>query len=306
MQRDNSNSQPFVLGGRKWQELAQNIIDLHVHASPCIYDRRDDELGMSKEARSLGYRGILFKCHHTLNADRAFLIRKAVPGMEIHGGLVLSHFVGGLNPSAVEAAIISGAKEVWMPVFDSAYHIKRFGSPGIPAFKPVRSVRRVNRQDQPLKGISILDKYGEIVPEVSEILGMIADADIILATGHLSLEEIFPLIEAAKKAAVKKILVTHAEHAVTGWSVQDQLTMANKGAIIEHCYATANLDKVAKALNTVGPARCVMVTDGGSTFLPHPLDMMRLFIESMLRRGLTENDIEIMTKRNPSALLGLT
>lgn len=45
---------------------------------------------------------------------------------------------------------------------------------------------------------------------------MIAEADIILGTGHLPVNEIFVLIDVAKERGVKKILETHAEHIATG------------------------------------------------------------------------------------------
>jgi hypothetical protein len=292
----------------KWyKDLAQGMFDLHIHASPCIYQRVGDELAISRQAQELGYAGILFKCHHTLNADRAFLVRKMLPGMEIYGGLVLGHYVGGLNPDAVESALFSGAKQIWMPVFHSAHHINRFGYAGIPGLNPVVQVKRnVTQSEKKQKGISILNESGEVLPEVREIIDMVADADIILSTGHISLKEIFPLIESAKRAGVRKMLVTHAEHVSTGWSVEDQVKMANMGAMIEHCYATANFDLVAKALLAIGSDKCIMVTDGGSTAHPPPLEAMKIFVEAMLKRGLTEKDIEVMTKQNPSRLLGLT
>jgi hypothetical protein len=285
------------------KDFCHDLIDLHVHASPCIYERIGNELDISERARGLGYRAILFKCHHTLNADRAFLIRKTLPGFEVHGGFVLNYFVGGINPEAVEAAIMSGAKEVWMPVFHSDHRIKKFGHPGLPNLRPVKEVTRHNKV---WKGISILNSAGEIIPELREILCMIADEDIILGTGHLGLEEIFPLIDAAKREGVKKVLITHPEHILTGWPIEDQVRMADMGAVIEHCYVTANLDRVANSIIAVGPKRCVMATDGGTMKLPPPTEIMKTFAEEMLMRGITEKDIETMTKTNPTRLLSLT
>lgn len=73
--------------------------------------------------------------------------------------------------------------------------------------------------------------------------------------------------------------------------------MADMGAMIEHSYATANLDLVAKALQKIGSEKCVMVTDAGRPHHPSPFESMKIFVEEMLDRGLTKKDIEIMTKK---------
>lgn len=297
------------------EELLNGAIDLHVHASPSLFERMFDELELARQARDIGYRAILFKCHYVVNADRMQLIRKVLPGIEVFGGVVLNYPVGGLNPEAVDAAIRFGAKEVWMPTIHAAHHIQVEGAPTYPHMKAIKELKRRPKE---LKGISILTREGEVLEEVYEILEMIADADIVLGTSHLSLEEIYALIEAAKSTGVKKILVTHPELEDTLWPIEDQIKMADMGAIIEHCFNTCmpgenrsapharGAEFVSKAIKEVGANRCVMSSDLGQPYNTHPIEGFRQFMRLMIHFGIGKREIDIMTKVNPSKLLGLS
>ncbi|MEE8322024.1 MAG: DUF6282 family protein, partial [Candidatus Bathyarchaeia archaeon] len=214
------------------QDLLRGVIDLHIHTMPSVFDRPFDALTLSRQGRAVGYRAILFKCHHAINADCMYIVRKTIPGIEAFGGVVLNYAVGGFNPAAVDAAIGLGAKEIWMPTMNAANHDKVFGKPEYLWHKRVIESKRTH---VPAKGLTILAD-GEVIKEIHEILGLIADADIVLGTGHISLEEVFALIKAAKDEGVKKILVTHPEWEATTWSIEDQMKMAEMGAVMEHCF----------------------------------------------------------------------
>jgi len=291
------------------QELLSGVVELHVHSMPDVFTRPYDQLTLARQARDAGYRAILFKSHSAINADCASLVGQTVRGLGVFGGVVLNRPVGGLNPHAVEAAIRFGAKEIWMPTMHAAHHIDVFGVPTYPWHTPTVETGLKGR---PLEGITILTAEGEIKPEVHEILGLAADADIIVGTGHLSLREVVPLIDAARRQGITKILVTHPEWEATRWSVDDQVTMAEKGAVLEHCInalmpfrAASDPTLMVEAIRRVGAARCVMATDYGQYRNPHPIEGMRHFIHLMMELGITRTEIDVMTKANPSKLLGL-
>lgn len=291
--------------------LLRGVIDMHVHLSPCLFERPFDEMDMARQARDVGYRAVLFKCHFTGNADRVQFIRKVIPGIGVFGSVVLNHFVGGLNPRAVEAAIGFGAKEVWMPTLHAANHIKAIGSPTLTTHKMIGSFSK--KAPKEVKGITIFGHGRDLLPEVHEVLDLIGDADIILGTGHLSLEENYALAEAARDHGVKKVLVTHPEWKGTLFPIEDQVKLADMGAIIEHDFLpsmpyTSRYDPklMAEAIKEVGATRCIMATDMGQLWSPHPIEGMRQFIHTMLSCGVSENEISIMTKDNPAVLLGLT
>jgi hypothetical protein len=107
---------------------AQGAIDFHVHSEPDVFGRSMDDIDVAVLAKRKGMRGLVLKNHVTMTADRAVLIMKMVPGIEIFGGIVLNNAVGGINPAAVEwMHRMSGGrgKVVWLPTFDADMHIKR-------------------------------------------------------------------------------------------------------------------------------------------------------------------------------------
>ena len=50
---------------------------------------------------------------------------------------------------------------------------------------------------------------GKVVPEMNDVFQLVKDYDAVLGTAHVSPEECFVVVEAARKAGVKKIVVTH-------------------------------------------------------------------------------------------------
>ena len=114
------------------RELIRGVIDMHLHAAPCLFDRPFDEIEIATEARDAGYRGLVLKSIFSMNADRVELVRKVVPGIELFGSIVFNHTVGGLNPSAMRAAIGFGAKVAWLPTVHAQRHVEFFGMPTYP------------------------------------------------------------------------------------------------------------------------------------------------------------------------------
>ena len=82
---------------------AQGTIDFHVHSDPDVFGRSMDDIDVAVLAKRKGMRALVLKNHVTMTADRAMLVMKTVPGIEIFGGIVLNNAVGGINPAAVES-----------------------------------------------------------------------------------------------------------------------------------------------------------------------------------------------------------
>ena len=268
---------------------------MHVHALPDIVPRILDAIELVAEAEKLDMKAVLLKCHHTHTANLTWLIERVRSSRtKVFGGLVLNTSCGGLNPAAVEVAIKLGAKIIWMPTVSAAYHVGSFGG-------------------DPSTGIRVVDTRGKIVPDVNSIVEKIAEANIILATGHISPEETVALVERAKDQGVEKVIVSHAEQIVK-IPIDVQKDLANEGAYIEHCWfsTTPNAGKfqvdsneIYRQIVEVGPKSCVLTSDGGQKGIPMPAEGFKIFIKTMLDYGLTQEEIDIMTKKNPTRLLGL-
>src|SRR3954447_12529903 len=99
--------------------LLRGAIDTHVHTSPDVVGRKIDDLSLARRCRELGLGGFLMKSHYTSTAERASVVRAAVPGVEVLGSLTLNRAVGGMNAVAVEIAAREGARIVWFPTVSS-------------------------------------------------------------------------------------------------------------------------------------------------------------------------------------------
>lgn len=284
--------------------LLKGTVEMHVHLRPDIVPRLLTEREMVTAAMAAGYSGVLLKNAAMCNVTSAVSLDRDFPEIRVFGGIVLNRWVGGLNSDAVASALILGGKMIWMPTYHSWTHLKVQGKP-LPNSAP-KGLSGV--EGTPIR---VLDE-GELLPEVTEILDLIAKSDAILGTGHLSFDEIKPLVTMAKERHVDKILITHAEWNPPGLSIQEQRWLVDEGASIEHsftpcmpCYMRINPDKIAEAVRAVGSENCVMSTDFGQLFNPHPIEGMRMFIQTMLRSGLTRKEVVAMTIETPSTLLGI-
>src|SRR3954462_2138696 len=101
------------------RELVRGAIDTHVHISPDVVGRKIDDLSLAQRCLELGLGGFLLKSHYTSTAERASVVRAAVPGVEVLGAITLNRAVGGMNAVAVEIAAREGARTVWLPTVDS-------------------------------------------------------------------------------------------------------------------------------------------------------------------------------------------
>ena len=101
------------------RELVRGAYDLHVHVEPDLAQRRIDDLGLARRFAELGLAGFVLKSHYVPTAERAAVVRAAVPGVDALGAITLNAGVGGLNAQAVEIAARGGARIVWLPTVDS-------------------------------------------------------------------------------------------------------------------------------------------------------------------------------------------
>ncbi len=267
----------------------EGVIDLHVHGGPDVRPRKLSGLELARAARAAGMRGFLFKNHHVSTVVAAGILREAVPGLEVFGGLALNASVGGLNPAAVEAALKMGAAEIWMPTLDAA-HERAF-------------------RGQPRSGITVLDERGRLLNPVQEILRLIAGSQCILGLGHLSLPEMLAVLQAGRESGIKKFLVNHPEINFLNIPPAAQKELAGPGVYFERCYVRANSavdwDGLARAIREVGVETTVLATDLGQPDNPDPVAGMREMLQQLTARGLTRREVETMACHNPARLLGL-
>jgi hypothetical protein len=284
---------------------ALGAIDFHVHSEPDVFGRSMDDIDVAVLALRKGMRGLVLKNHVTSTADRAALVMKVVPGIEVFGGIVLNKAVGGVNPAAVEwMHRMSGGrgKVVWLPTFDADMHVKTMVA-----------------KDR--SGI-VVAPNGVVTPELEEVLKIIARENLVLATGHVHAEEVLAVVKRARELGVRNIIVTHGLTNVPGLSLAQAKEVARMGAYIEICHlqtmtgpaaqydwmkhwTQVSVKDVATAVKEIGADHIVLSTDlGQQGMMTHP-DGMEQLVMQVRAQGVSQPDIDLMVKKNPARLLGL-
>ncbi|MBO1305725.1 hypothetical protein JZO70_06125 [Enterococcus sp. 669A] len=290
--------------------ILKGAYDLHVHSGPDIMPRKFDDLEMAERIKESGMAGYVLKSHYFNTAQRGYLVNKVTPECNCIGAIALNQSVGGINSIAVEMAARSGAKIVWFPTTDSENEISHVmtGDPNKKLPYWAKIVKDLKDENIEIPTITIL-KDGKLTDDTIKVIDTIAKYNIILATGHLSHEETFALVEEAQKRGVKKIIITHVDFPTTYYSVEDQKKLAEFGAYMEHCYVTWKSGKVdfaetARQIRELTPDKVILATDLGQSNNVYPDEGLLEFAERLINEeGFTEADIRKMIVENPSKLL---
>lgn len=279
----------------------KGVIDMHVHTNPDIRNRAYDDFELTDAAVRVGARAIVIKSHQGTTAERAYLCnaynRRVNHGnndFTMYGSVTMNRVIGGINPTAVETGLKLGAKVIWLPTASARNHLEK------------------NHQDTS-KCVEVV-RDGKIVPELKDVFCLIKDYDAVLGTAHVSPAECFVVVEEARKAGVKKIVITHPEWWLVGMSVEDQVRLVKDyDVILERCYAQnmgkgeykSNLPSNLEIIKTVGYKNVMVDTDGGQVENAHWELAMEEYMQYLVDHGIFEDHVSYMTHDIPSMLLGI-
>lgn len=290
----------------EYHSLLKGAIELHCHTSPSLFPRKQTDWELIEDIKVAGMAGVVLKAHEGQTVDRATLIRSKEPNLHVYGGLVCNYFTGGFSPTAVDAAIRLGAKVIWMPTISAEQHLRHF------AKTKTRILSTESPFTHPELGLEIWDENKNILSQVHEILQLIADANVILATGHLAAEEVKVLVEAAQEHKVEKVLIQHTDLGIARIPFELEKEFVKKGAILEKCYLACSNDfnnitvkEMAESIKLLGAESCVLVTDYGQKHNIPVVEAISSFVGEMVESGISNPQIEKMIIDNPKQLLGI-
>lgn len=279
----------------------KGVIDMHVHSNPDIRHRAYDDFELMEAAIRVGARAIVIKTHQGTTVDRAYLCNRHNEIMHhgdndftMFGSVTLNRQMGGLNAAAVESGLKLGAKVIWLPTQSARNNLEK-------------------QKGDLTKAVEVI-RDGKIVPELQDIFQLIKDFDVVLGTGHLSPEEIFRVVEAARNAGVRKIVVTHPEWWMVGMSLEDQVRLVQDyDIILEHCFAQpmgggkykSNLPLNLEAIQACGYKNVMVSTDGGQVENPFWEAALEQYIQYLADHGISEEQIFYMTHEIQTRLLNL-
>ena len=116
-------------------------------------------------------------------------------------------------------------------------------------------------------------------------------------------------IAKAVEAGVGRIVVTHPEFPSQRLSIEDQIALADRGALMERAFTTPYTGKcswqqVFDATRAVRPNRTIWSTDLGQVFNPPVEDGLALMADHHLAAGFSEQEVQMMAVENTRRLAG--
>jgi hypothetical protein len=282
------------------------VVDFHCHSAPDAVPRSIGDFDLAVAAQQAGLRGIVLKNHFVPTADRAQIVmqrlreRKDSASLEVYGGIVLNRSVGGLNAEAVRRLVAmegNRGKVVWLPTIDAECQVK------------------FSKETRPF--VSVV-RDGRPVPQLGEIFSLIAQHDLVFATGHSSADESVILVTAAKKAGVKQVLITHVLAEAQRATPDHVRQFAKLGAVMEITWSgllppggavnvgrALSLDECVRAIKSVGAEHFLISSDLGQVGNPPHMAGLREATRTLRQHGLTDGEIKLLMRRNPAKLVGL-
>lgn len=315
--------------------LFKGAVDLHIHTDPSFMKRTDDAIGVANKAAQVGMRAVCYKDHHLCTVQEAFLANKYCKRGELpftaYGSYCMNHSQGGYNLDTLETAIRFGAKQVYLPTVsaDKQHPLEHPAAQGKKqgSFMPMKA-KPID--ERPLSiyadGVS-----GDLAPALKDAIALIRDFDVILSTGHLALEDCYPVVKFAKEIGCKKILLTHfdvirAQYALT--PPYRRYTLEEMGEVQKagNCfveYAVSNRlyfykakdatpyhevtdEARSAAIKYFGPDLVCMGTDNGSCYYPQIVEEYEMIFDDLIKYGWSDEDIHKMTSVNQCYLLGIS
>jgi hypothetical protein len=283
-------------------ELTENAIDTHIHGGSDPFERRQLEDDIAIDATKARMKAIVIKTWYTPSASRNQLLRKIVDRwaeehqmrpVQIFGGVTLNSSQGGLNPEAVLKCLgFPGFQYVWMPMADAYYH----------------QWLVFNKKNT---GIKFLTDDGKVLPQMQDILRIVADNNLILASGHYPYRETAILMEEAKRLGVKRMEVVHPTLIHSKHTIAQMKEMASEGVKLGLTgIATLNvwfLEGIQLILRVVKELSDHLVwgSDSGQIQNPTHIEGMKWMIRILLAYGVAKEEITKIFKTNPAVHLAI-
>ena len=295
--------------GRPGAELLAGAVDCHVHACPHLNGRSLDVFQAVEEAAAAGLRAIGLMDNFANSAGLAALANRRLGhlGVEVFGGLIMEPPAGGVSAEVVRIALGygyapgDGARFVSLPTHHTRHVARSEG----------RSPAYVERC------LEIPDA-GPVPDPLPEILDLVAAADAVFNTGHVSGTEAVRVVEAARAAGVSRVLApcshfepeTVAELTGLGAVAEFSFFFASHATQVglTHVDAARNAaaavpaSLMAERVRAGGTEHSILSSDCGVFLLPPPVEGLREFLLLMREAGFTEAELRRMSSETPARL----
>jgi hypothetical protein len=286
-------------------DLLIGAVDLHCHSGPAAMPRILDHHDAMLDAAAAKFSALVYKDHYYPGMSHCAMLEKLLPdlGVKVYSGVALNNSNGGINPHAVDHTVRMGGKIVWMPTLAAKNHIDKSST----------ETKNFPKSEKPMlkaRPLTVLDDNGKLTQDTIDVLDVIAEGDIILAGGHLSIHEMRPMFAEAKRRGVKKMIVNHPTY-VIGCSDEDIRDLVGLGVKMEHsiCMFVEGRahkygpDKLAHLIEVAGVDNTLLCSDLGLQGSPRPVDGYRSIVGTLLDLQFGEKDIRKLVGKNAAQLL---
>jgi hypothetical protein len=180
---------------------------------------------------------------------------------------------------------------VWMPTHDSEHEVTYY--------KETRAK-------------AVASRNGKLIPEVFEVLDLIKERNLTLATGHLTPAEVLMVMAEAKRRGITRVIVTHPMLGpqFTDMSLAQMQEAVKLGGAIEITAGTLFREQPAKAraieaIKVLGTQNVFVASDSGLVGTPNHPDALAMAAKVLRAAGFSEQDLNRMFKETPARLIGL-
>ena len=289
------------------ETVLHGAIDIHIHVGPDYMPRYADSFTLAEEARDVGMRAIVIKNHLSSTAAAAHAATLKIPEVQVLGSIALNSTVGGINPRAAMAAIMSGAKVVWLPTVDARYGLVRAEEGHW-----IKHYVHSSAFGYESPSLTVIDETGKLKPETQEILRICHEHHVALCSGHISPQECLAVAKEAKKIGYKQFEITHPNAWTDDFTIDVMRELAACGAVLSISYGACSPrngredpEEIVHIIHEIGAQNCILMTDYGQTVSPSPAQGMRVFYYLMKSMGIEPSALDLMMKSNPAKLLNL-
>ena len=271
--------------------LLNDIVDCHVHTAPSLMPRRHTDGEILAIARQVGVGTVVLKAHEGSTVERA-----RVQGDSAIGGIVLNSPVGGANPDAVSVAAALGGRIVWMPTVSAPAHVAARNSPELSVHRDVR-----------FSEVPIVIE-GRVRDEWHDVIDLVAKHDLVLASGHLNMDEAITVFELAVARGVQRLLVNHPQLPFLEWRDEHLSRFRQLGARVEIGVVADRLAKTNPSpteyfLDHYPREFLVFGSDLGHETFPEYGSGIRDWIAKLAKK-LDPSGLEAVLSKNGKELLG--
>lgn len=295
--------------------------DMHIHSAPAPFVRIGDSIDIATWCAEAGMAGLVIKSHFESTVSKVHHARRALqerfPEFKLFSAIALNRGTGGVNPRAVEMALGLGAKVVWLPTLDAEGHAKGFGQAGTYGFKAMTVEFKPTRPPVAGAPVTIIDdklytvlENGVLTDATKRVIELVRDYGAILGTGHISQQEVLAVYDYCLAAGLDKVVVTHPEFRAPNLGIKTIEELAKAGAYMEFCavncfpiHAVITVEHMRDMILAAGINRSILSSDSGQPWAARPPETLRVFLQCLHEKGLSPDQLRIMTIDNPTSLL---